>query len=313
MSGFILNGLNEDRNLEAKWFYSRNNTQEMAMSFLAHKAICIITVPSNVLEMAISAIGFTAAACTLGAFKVMVFALTLGNTQLSFSTGCIFFIEGFIHGAVNLAQSSIELIGHGLYGLYQCGRGIHWIMKELGFGYLGEKLLDITIKVGKFVGNRLVLGLEKTYKNDLASKDNYSIEIPKALEDLDKPFESSRIRGTERTLGTIFEHYFVSIASIPMNAAISLCASAVTTASLSIMFFNIALTASTGINLPIPTCCFHAAKVLSISGMHLAHDILTDAVDVAIIAYKISDAIGVTKVIATVGELLLFIPKAIFS
>lgn len=78
---------------------SRSPLQQAAY-WAGHKVCTVILIPLNLIGIAGGLGGMALSACTLGAFKVMVFAASLGNVKLGFDTG-------FLHAAFLAADATV--------------------------------------------------------------------------------------------------------------------------------------------------------------------------------------------------------------
>lgn len=282
----------------------------LTASWVGHKVMTVISLSANLAAIGAGAIGAVATACTLGAFKVAVFALTLGNVRPSFPIGFIWCSELAFTGLWNSIVNGGEFLYEAGNGLYQASRVIQWVGEQL---HLGGFIQAIFHEIGRFF-SFLAERLEKGFTKAL-EVENYQPLQTSPFKDFDHSIEETRLdlSASERHFDKIAAHTALSVVSIPLNGTTSICAGA-TSVILGVAFIGkTVLYASTNINIPIPTYAGQAFRVAWLTGSSAAKDIGTDVADLFITMYKVSDCIGLIKVAAAAIEVALYIPRAIFT
>jgi hypothetical protein len=219
--------------------------------------------------------------CVLGALKVAIFAATLGNVRPAFSSGFYWASERTIASGCELILNGFELINIGP---------------------------EVT-----FIAHRLKTGYEKASESEVPHA--YTFETPRMLRPLDTLAKDTRIdnRSSDRQVATIFRHYLYSLGNIPLNL-ITGATTAVAAVALNIIFAaKVVVYACTNIAIPIPTYVERVQDVAIATFTNVGRDIATNFADTFVLLYKTSQYLSLYKVIATVGQLLRFIPQAIFS
>lgn len=277
---------------------------EKAKAWLGHKAITVVSLPANIVACNLALVGMTAS-CAVAAVKVAIFAVSLGNFQADWPTGFLYFGEAFISSGSEACRNAIELLCDAADIFYQTYRGIKHVTEYLSLDRLIEKITEVVGEILSFASDRLTLGFES------ASRDECDISTYKTP--LEEATASYRIKSTNRSSKEILSHTIYSVLNIFANTVIA-AVSAVACVVFSAIFVAKAIVcASTGINIPIPTAVgMTGACALSATG-HVILDVANDIADGFISIYKISKATGLVKVVSSIAELLMYIPKALLD
>ena len=288
-----------------------NTTGERVGWWLGHKFISMILLPANILEAAVCLVACGLSACTLGALKVTIFAVTLGNIKPNFSTGYIWFSDHLLQGVVNVCRNVGELgydVGDAVYQGYRLCR---WVAENLHLGNLFTTIFNEINRVFAYVAGRLEKGI-----NQAASVEkSINFETPYPLSVLNDLTQKHRvdISSQDRHVEDIFKHYLLSVPNISLNAITSIGAAAASIGLGTIFTAKVILYATTNIDIPIPT---YAAQPIGMGISTLSNVILdvgNNIADMFVLIYKIAEALGITQVVATALKVVLYIPEAIFS
>jgi hypothetical protein len=327
LHGFpVLEYLNEAR---SSVFNASHDNQgpslEKFASWMTHKALTVISLPANLAAVGLAGGGMVVAAGTLGVFKVAVFAATLGHKKLDIPTGFIWCAERGINAGAHFAINLGELIYDAGNAVYLGYRLIRWIGHKLNlddffkeifnklgqlFEYIGREIIEPTFR---FVATRLKKGVEKAAEDEGDFK--FSGETPALIRPLDNLTKKNRIdwQSNDRYWNTIFKHYFLSFANIPANGLTAMVAGGASIILSSAFVAKVVLYAATNINIPVPTYAGQAINATYASTRNIFADVGTDVCDGFVLIYKTSNAIGISRVVATALQVLLYIPEAIFS
>ncbi len=292
--------------------YSEKSCSEASVNWLAHKALSAISIPLNVVGLGVGLAGAVGGGLTIGSIKIAIFAASLGQIEPRFSTGFLFFGERTVHSLIHLALNVWEVAQVIVDISNQIWRGARWIGEKLHLDHLFAAIFKQFGRIINFAAERIAEGVQKT----IESEKNLEAfgRTPSFIRPLDDIAKESRLTYASqgRPLLQVFKHTFVSLLNIPVNS-VAFAISTLAGAILSVAFVaKVALNAVT-INIPIPT---YAAQALSSSGAAIANIALDSGTifcDVFVVIYKSAEALRITKVAATVFELLAYIPKAIFS
>lgn len=91
--------------------------------WMGHKAFTVILLPLNLIGIVAGLGGMVLSACTLGAFKIMVFAISLGNLKPEFETG-------FLHAAFLTLDATV----YTLCNLSQLLSDVKRLLEDSSFG-----------------------------------------------------------------------------------------------------------------------------------------------------------------------------------
>lgn len=290
-----------------------NSTVKKIGCWLQHKVITVICLPANLAGIGITAAAAALSACTLGAFKVAVFAGTAGNVKLHFSTGCAYLLECAVHSSWHEVRNIGELVYDYADLNYQLYLGVKWVGRALHLDAVVKAVAQLFERLFEFIAGRFDKGFAKAKASEIAIRSNHTTPWPLYyLNDLTK---ACRIDWSSscRPAGMIAKHYALSILNIPLNAtgaAVSFIASAVFT---SFFIGKAVLYALTNINLPVPSFCGPSILYTFEMARNAVLDIGTDAADSFVLIYKATHIIGLTKIVATALDVLKYIPEAVFA
>lgn len=256
------------------------DTVKQISCWFGHKVFTVITVPANVLEIGLSLTGAVASSCTVGVFKIAVFAFTLGNYKIEHPTGFTWFGERVVHG-----------------------------IREITIN-IGELIYDVANIVYRIL-ERIVKGIAKAAEAE--EIPTYEIQAPLNLvEDATAPHRID-FNSEERSLQSIFDHYLLSCINIPLNATIAVGGAGIATIFSAIFISKAALYATTNINVPIPTCAGQALFTTIAATDYVVRDVVTDLADVPVLLYKVSTTLKIYDIIVSPLRVIMYIPEALFS
>ncbi len=252
-------------------------------SWFAHKALCVICLPVNIAAVGVGVLGMVVTPLTLGAVKVFIYAATLGNTQPEFSTGYPAFRE---RASVSI-RATFSTAGEFVYStFYELFRAVLLIPK------------------------RILLGLEAAAQDENKCA---SMTLSDPIVKLHMETEARSCFNLDQTLATWAEHKLYSLINIPVQASIAVLALSASVA-VSVAFLAKALfIAMTDIPVPMPTGCLECLRV-SIYALGNAGKNIGDLLcDIPILVYRVAESLHMTESNVSVQQLLLYIPRAIFS
>lgn len=278
-------------------------------NWLGHKAVTTVALPVNIASMGVSIAGTALSACTLGALKVAVFALTLGNVKLGFSTGCAYLVGcGF-----NSTSEVVENVGEvfsSIGDLVEQGyRFVVWLGEKTGLHYIVDRVFERIKAFCNFIGDRIGKGIDKA----IQTEPNFVELLPEPLHSLNRLSGSYDDCYQEPSLGWVAQHAFASVAAFPVNCAAVIVGLAASILSSTAFTAKVILYAATNINIPIPTYAGRMMWITSCSTVEGIMDVGGLIADSGMVLYKASNALGVTKVVVTALEVLAYIPEAIFG
>ncbi len=328
ISGFVGNAI-DNLNNQRVTFYDASHTSHRGLgvqfaSWSAHKVLSVVAFPVNLAGVAFGVTSMALSACTLGALKVAVYALTLGRIELRFSTGFIssgnVAVNSFLHLVRNTGELTIDVVN----AIYNGYRVIRWIGEQLPLGFVREIFVQIG-SLFRYVFNEVIVPsteflfrrLEVGFNSAVASEGNYqsNFQTPSFIRSLDDITASTRTdnHAQERSISQIFKHYLFSAANIPVNLATAVGMGALSLVTGSCFIAKIGICAFTTINIPLPTYVERTLEKTTVCSRNVFGDAYINVQDGFILTYKVSRAIHLTTVLATIGDLLLFIPRAVIS
>lgn len=284
---------------------------EKSVCWFVHKGLTTISFPANVVEVGVCTVGFIASACTLGALKVAIFSFTLGNVKPGFSTGCVWFGERALHGVMDIALNTGELLYDAGNIVYQGYRAARWVAGQLHLGNLFNAIIDQIGRLFEFIGERIGQGIDKAA--EVEGTPQFGAPYPlNLLDDLTKKYRID-FGSQDRSLEDIFKHYVLSVLNIPLNAATAIGAAGLSIILGSAFVAKVILYSTTNINIPIPTFAGEALSASVSTAYNVIADASNDAADIFVLIYKTSAALGLNHVVATAVRVVLYIPEALFS
>jgi hypothetical protein len=293
---------------------ARSKTKR-AFGFLGHKALSVILIPTNILTIGLGIAGMAASACTLGALKVAIFAVT-GKKDL-FSTGFLRCAEISVFSFAHVCANSAELFIEGALAVKKCAKAVHGVVKKMGMEQVVKRALHAVIdayaKASAFVEKRIGKGFKKAAEAE--GKFKFTMNTPFFLRPINDLAKQNRIQpnAQDRPLSTILKHTFYSIPNIALNGTTAVCA-IVATAVLGIAFIGkAALYATTNIDVSIPTYVGPVSEAAITTAGNAIVDTATDIADGFVLLFKASKALGINKLVAKASHVIAYIPRAIFS
>lgn len=296
------------------------STPKKTVNFLCHKVVSVICLPANAIGAVAGLAGAAISACTIGAVKVGVFAVTLGNVKLPIPTGFVWCLERTGNCVLEICVNLGECLADLARLITNVVDGIVWVVRELGLENIAQQILAeigrLFQRIGRvleFIGNRLDAGWKKASAAESLS-DFEAIYPINLLNEAAKPYRILRqaddFKDQGRELLVILKHYAWSIPNILANG-VGAVGTGFVVVALSIGFLaKVALYAGTGADVRIPTFAPHAIKATFAMVGNTLLDVGTDIADVFVLIYKASEAVGIVRVIAKLGEVISYIPEA---
>jgi hypothetical protein len=282
---------------------------DRATNWFAHKALSVVSLPANTLAAGIGCAGMLASACTLGAFKVLVFAGSLGHIKPEFSTGFIWCAERTYTSLAN----AVITVGELLYDVanlgYQAYLQVKWVFLALKLDRIAQLVKEALI----FVGNRIEAGIEISLKDEEPYMDK-DFQLPAPIHALNEATERrSCFTDTNQPLSNWFAHKLLSVVNIPLNAAIAVTSTALCIAGIVATCAKSLLYAATNIHVGIPTGVAYTGIMAAHSYTNVFRNTAEVGVDMAVMVYRIADLLRITRVIATIADVIAYVPRAVFS
>ncbi|PCI95273.1 hypothetical protein COB11_02630 [Candidatus Aerophobetes bacterium] len=310
-----LNSLNTARSQHFNIYNAEGSSLEVKIkSFAAHKCYTLISFPANLVASGASVLAAAAGACTIGALKIAVFAISLGNVKLPVSTGIMFFGE---RAVVSLFQAlkTIYEISSDIYNF--CSKCINTVKKALtalGLAVLFNKIKEVVIEVLLFIETRIEKGFNKASESETNFQlADGSLPLLRPLNITRKTFVQDWVHYNDRSFKDITLHTAISVATLPLNACAAVCSTVVTVALGAAYVSKALLYAATNINIPLPTFTNEAAQVAGQTLRDSVENAGTCLLDIPITVYKVGAAIGINRVLATIRDVVCYIPVAVFT
>lgn len=310
--------LNELSDYRQKLFkeYNDNSISTLSRieSFIGHKAVSVITIPVDLTGCAIGITGMVGSACILGAFKVFVFAITLGNIECKFSTGFLWFEKKTTGCITDLTLNLSEFIADGENGCIHVYNTMLKAAAKLHISGFVKKVFHQIDLLVHFMTKRLQRGFDQAYLCEKKYGFVFSLKTPSFLHWIDKPTSECRLQPDEtRPLSKILKHSIASIVNIPLNATVALVGLAASAILTSAYVGKSLFSAVTNIDIPVPVAVAPVVGATLATTINASIDTVNCMVDVAILVYKTAEVTGLINVAATMKDLLLYIPRACFN
>ncbi len=299
--------------------HHKKSTIARVGNWFAHKAMSVVSIPTNTLSACAATAGAVAGGIILGSAKVFTFAVTCGAIKPTFSTGVLYFGERGLHSVGNVFTNIGELIYDAARLVGDTAEVCLTIASKLHFGNF---LRDALNAVGEAISTafdytvfpllkRIDSALEKATNEEPASQ----YETANILKPLDDAAKAERIdfSSSERSFKKIFSHAVFSLANIPANAVAAICSSVAFAVLTSAFVAKVALYTATNLTVPVPTHAGNAGKTMLVSAANVLSDAATDVADIFVVAFKTSDALGLNRLATTALHVISYIPVAVFS
>lgn len=296
---------------------NEDTTPKHFINWLGHKALTIISLPINVANAGVSGLAGIVSGCTLGAIKVSVFAVTLGNIKPSFPTVFFWFLESSLHSVVHIGINTAEVFYDAGNIFYLGYKLIRWAGDKLHLGNFLEKIfqsisdaLTYVEPIFKFLYGRISKGFDKAL-----SHENSNFKLPDLLCSLNNRAKETRLdwSAEDRSFESIVDHGFYSIGNIPLNSIAAIASTFASIPTTLIFSIKVALYAITNIEISLPTYAPYLLNGVKETSYNAAADVSTIVGDSFILLYKGSEALGLNKVIVKAKNVLHYIPEAVFS
>lgn len=272
--------------------------------WLGHKALSVISFPANAIATGLGLAGMAATACTLGAYKVIAFAATLGKTKYTFPIGFNWLAERTFSSLANIVINAGELLFDAGDLAYQGYRGVKFVLTALKMDFLARHIKKALI----FVGDRLEAGFMK------AGEDERKLPKPMSvLQELNEATHSRSCFKGDQPLKRWFEHKCLSVVNIPANAIVAGLAAVASIAGLVAASAKAVLYAGTNIHISIPTGYAYTGTIFEKASVNVLENSAEVVADLAVIIYRIADKLHITQAVVKVAEVVAYIPKAIFT
>lgn len=296
--------------LETCFNKSRNpsySALQQTAYWMGHKVFTVVLLPINLLGIAGGLGGMALSTCTLGAFKVMVFAISLGNVKLEFNTGFLhtafFAADATMYTFSNLSQllSDVKRLIEGIFHL------LLWMGRQLHITDSMEAIVSACRRICSFLLLRCKIGFEKAGQHDLPLPE----QITSWIFNLETHTAKYRQFWQDRPVRTIVQHTLASCLNIPINTIVLLSFTACTLCCGGFLLANGVFASVTDRTIPIPTTAQGCASVSWYATAGLIQDIFQNFSDATLLTYKVMKMVGILKVATSIRTLFAYFPEAI--
>jgi len=266
--------------------YEFPNTRKVRMvTCLGHKALTVITIPTNIAAIGLGTIGMATTACTLGAFKVAIFAATLGHVKPEFPIGFLWLKERTFASLTDLWKNILEL--------------------QQEFSYFAFTKLPGGISI------RFHEAWLKVVKDE---KSSLSSETFPGIQTLDQTTKSwSCFQEEKRTLNKWVGHKMLSLVNIPANLIAAGLAGACIIPTFVLTAGKIAFCGMTGYQIKASTGFGYFGSKCLVSSHNVARNTFELIADGGILIYKAAEILHLKGTITKTHEIAEYALKAIAS
>ena len=284
------------------------------MNFAGHKLLSAISFPLNAVAVGAGVAGAVAGGVVIGSVKVAIFAATLGNKQLRVPTGVVWFGERTVTPFVNLFLNSFEMITDIVKLCKKVVRKVKQVFEALHLQYVFTKIADVAERVVSFIGRRLEAGFTKAIESEGQNLfPDHTLPIVSPLNDFRNRVSNFDRNYEQRTVSDIAVHTLTSCVTLPVNVGTLLAGGALTVLS-AVAFTTKALVYSfTNLDLRFSTQLSSHSTITGIGLFELVQNTGTCLVDIPLTIYKASEATGLVRAVATIADLIFYIPRAVFT
>lgn len=273
-------------------------------SWTLHKAVSVICLPANGVASAVGLTCMAATCCTLGALKVSIYAATLGNVEPTFSIGFVWLGERTILSMYQVCKNLGELAYDAGDLCYQGYENLRYVLTALKMGHV----MKYVKKALEFIGERISKGV------NVAINDEQSLAVPN-LQATQRALQEATARrsclNANQNWTMFFEHKMLSVINIPLQGSVAAFSAAACGCALVASIAKASLYALTNIHVSVPTGVSYFGRIALLSGLNTAQNCAELVADGVVSIYKIADSLHIMKALATVGDVLAFIPRAI--
>jgi hypothetical protein len=250
-------------------------------------------------------------AMTLGSVKVFIFALTLGNIQPTFPSGFLYFGEFTLKSNAECVAATWDLVEDSCYLGYKGFQAVKWTFDYLNLTQLFVRIMDQVWHLLSVTFERVVESTT-TALNDELGVDYKGYPLLSQLDDLTEAYRID-FNKKSRSWGEIGTHALLSLPSIPLHLTASLCSSVAAAILAGAFVGKVLIHATTGLHIPVPTGAPYTIRAACDTGLIAVKDLSTDFADIFVVVYKTADLLHITTLAAKALDVILYIPKAIFS
>jgi|GEM_PF-4169236 len=284
---------------------------EKVGNWLGHKAVTCISIPLNVLEIVGCVVLGVISACTLGAIKVAVFALSLENYKPGFTIGVAWLGERALHGFVDTYLNIIELVHDAKIVFNKTKQFVKWSAEKL---HVTDLFNRISKKIS-FIVNQVIGHLKETVDVTWEAEPYKAFEAPYPFKELNEWTKSTSIdlKSDDRALLDVFKHYLLSVANIPVNFAATLALGSISVVSTALFLSKVGLYAAFKVKVPLPTYLQQFSVATFQTAGNTIRDFSNDIADIVVLSYKASNTLGIIRVAKTALKVVVYIPESIFA
>ncbi len=289
--------------------HNHDHTQEQRLrAWFGHKLISAVSIPANVAAVGVGCAGIALTSCTLGAFKVAVFAATLGNVEPKFSTGFIWTAKRTFSALLDTLQNGGELLYDTMDLTYQAFRVARWVLTAINIGCITHLISKALV----FVCKRIEAGVAVTI-NDEMSLPNASLQVLSPLYTLNQEVIARSSLYKDQSLRHIAEHKALTIINIPANAAVAAVTCALSAAGIVAAVAKGIIYATTNQRIPFATGFIYTATLSLEACYNAARNVVDLGADAAVLLYKAANVLPIQKAVVTALQVVAYIPRAIIS
>lgn len=289
--------------------YYERHPQSMAVRtscWLLHKAVSVISLPANAVAIGVGCAGMVATASTLGALKIAVHTLSLGNFELKFPIGFVWLGERTVISLSQTFDNIGELTFDYVELLCEGYRGVRFVLTALKMGHL----MKYVNRALDFAGQRIEKGVAVSMQDEQALP---VAKLPTVLQELQGATTIRSCFNDKQDFVMAIEHMVLSAVNIPLQATVAAASGVLCTAGFTASAAKAALYAATNIHVGIPTGVSYTGRVCLLSGINAAMTGVELAAGTAVSIYRVVDALHIVKALITVRDVIAYIPRAIFS
>lgn len=282
--------------------------QQRGGAWFGHKFISAVSIPANGAAFVAGCAGLALTSCTLGAFKVAVFAATLGNVEMKFSTGFIWTAERTFSALLDTLQNIGELLYDTFDLTCHAFRGVRWVLTAINIGCLTHLIL----KAVTFVCKRIEAGVSVTIKDEM-SLPNASLQAFSPLYALNQAVIARSSLYENQSLMRIAEHKALTLLNIPAHAVVATLSCVLSAAGVVAAAAKGIIYATTNQHIPFATGFIYTATLSVEASYNIARNIVDLGADAAVLLYKAANVLPIQKAVVTALQVVAFIPRAIIS
>lgn len=268
-----INQLRSNIFFESIW--TKDKLFQEAIFWASHKAITVVSIPSNILACGLSLMGAALSASTLGLYNITTFALTLGNNErFHIDTKVVSLITGSMVSSFQVVQNVMEVAASPI-----------WLL------------------------SRIYLGLRK-----IVEKEAECILDAPWLKQVERRTRNTRIEpNQDRPLKKIFSHYAYSLLNVPVHVVNAAVCGVISTIATGVFLMRASLYATIAQEIDFPSYAGKFSLLTAISGYRVVEDVSVAVADIFVLLYKVGCALRLERLANKAWKVISYIPEAILE